>query len=61
MKENRLSLALLDREEVELLPTREALDGLTINNIIGINIAIAIGGIAGKVEAAAGQLIGGDD
>ncbi|MFD2421381.1 hypothetical protein [Amycolatopsis pigmentata] len=61
MKENRLSLALLDREEAELLPTREALDGLTINNIIGINIAIAVGGIAGKVEAAAGQLFGGDD
>lgn len=60
MKENRLPLALLDREEAELLPTREALDGLTINNIIGINIAIAVGGFADRVHAAAGQVLGID-
>jgi hypothetical protein len=61
VKENRLPLALLDREEAELLPTREALDGITINNIIGINLAIAVAGIADRVNSAAGQLLGVGD
>lgn len=59
MKENRLPLALLDREEAELLPAREALDGITV--IVPINIAIAVGGIAERVHAAAGQLVGVGD
>lgn len=59
MKENRSSLALLDREEAELLPVRETLFGdVTITTVVGINLALAVGGIGGRVTADAGQLLG---
>lgn len=59
MKEYGSSLALLDREQVELLPVRETLFAdININTIVGINIAFAIGGIGGRVAADAGQLLG---
>jgi hypothetical protein len=57
VKEYRLPLAQLDREEVELLPTREALD-ININTIVAINLAFAFAGIGDDVKATAGQLAG---
>jgi len=57
VKENRLPLTQLDREQAELLPTREALD-ININTLVNINFAIAAAGIADKVSAAAGQVVG---
>jgi hypothetical protein len=48
-------IAQLSGEHAELLPSREALDGLTINNVIGVNLAIAIS-LGGSAKALAGQL-----
>jgi hypothetical protein len=57
VKENRLPLTQLDREQAELLPTREALD-INVNTIVGVNLALAVAGIADKVSATAGQVVG---
>lgn len=60
MKEYRPTLAHLDREQAELLPVRETLFGdVVINTVIGVNLALAIAGLADKVSAVATQWIGG--
>jgi hypothetical protein len=54
------SLALLDGESAELLPTRQALGGITINNVVAVNLAIAVsaGGWHSNAIALANQLVG---
>lgn len=61
MKEVRLPLAQLDREDAELLPIRETLFGdVNVNTVISVNLALAFAGIADEVNAVAGQLLSFD-
>jgi hypothetical protein len=42
MNERTVRIAELEAEQVDLLPSREAMSGINITNIIGINTAVAI-------------------
>ncbi|WAL65849.1 hypothetical protein ORV05_34180 [Amycolatopsis cynarae] len=48
-------IARLAEETAEVLPTREAL--LTINTVVGVNLALALS-LFGDAKAGAGQLLG---
>jgi hypothetical protein len=52
------ALAQLDRQEAELLSTREALSGINITNVIAINFAITIAAFSDNVASIAGQAVG---
>ncbi|HEU0042553.1 MAG TPA: hypothetical protein VFQ15_09400 [Jiangellaceae bacterium] len=54
-----LSIAELDAQSVELLPSRETLFSINVTNIIGVNIALAVNAasIGASATAVANQTL----